>query len=102
MITPVGFRGIESAKIKSKVGKKACGPASEVLPRMSKGVLRKLEDGMETICCSCNRIKLGEIWKKQLPGDRHKDQTHGYCPKCFAKMMKKIDSRFERQEIAAA
>ena len=60
----------------------------------------KTEEFMETICCCCNRIKIGKSWKKQLPDDRKKT-THGYCPRCFAKMMDKVDTRIAQQVTVA-
>ncbi len=56
---------------------------------------------MVTICCTCNRIKIGKTWKKKLPDNRNK-MTHGYCPKCFAKVMEKVDTRIALEHVSAA
>lgn len=47
---------------------------------------------MQTICCLCHKTKHRNGWVKKLVPHSRK-LSHGYCPRCFRKILKQIERR---------
>jgi len=47
---------------------------------------------MRTVCCVCKKTKCGDFWIWSWPRKNQK-VSHGYCPKCFDKLLAAIDLR---------
>lgn len=44
------------------------------------------------ICCLCNKIKSASGWVEQGDADAS-TLSHGYCPRCYLKVIERIKSR---------
>jgi len=55
---------------------------------------------MTTICCQCQRTKEGNNWKRKFVRGEQRI-SHGYCPKCYRKVIEKISSHLPSDAIAA-
>ncbi len=44
---------------------------------------------MTKVCCECKQIKVNNTWE-QSPIPLKVAVTHGYCPKCYDALMKKL------------
>ncbi|PIE60018.1 MAG: hypothetical protein CSA32_01010 [Desulfobulbus propionicus] len=53
-------------------------------------------------CCGCDRINISGKWV--YPGSCCGDDilSHGYCPECFAAIMKELTLLSERKALPAA
>ena len=54
---------------------------------------------IRTICCVCHKTKNLDGWLDQFI-HQYKSLSHGYCPECFEKTMKKLQ-RQNREDHTA-
>ena len=45
---------------------------------------------MEKVCCGCRRVKKQNSWVKVAKSLALVKQSHGYCPDCYQKAMRKV------------
>ena len=53
-----------------------------------------------TECCVCKKIKIDNKWIDKVPSSKADNmRTHGYCPKCYTKVLLQI-SEMPVRELA--
>lgn len=60
---------------------------------------------MRMICCMCHKTKSPKGWVREFK-PQNAELSHGYCPKCYRKAMKKIaadvlEARSARKRVVA-
>lgn len=55
---------------------------------------------MQTVCCICHKTKTEERWVHSGP-PRTKNVSHGYCPRCYRRMMEQVQGYFTHRLIQA-